>query len=492
MHLLAQILGMDAAVAGPLFVLGISVLFIIFTIVVLRLHAFLALILAAFLTGALANLLPGGPPQPGQPIEIAVSNFGTAAGQVAIVIAFASIIGMCLMESGAADKIVRCFIRFFGEKRAGLAMLVSGFFLSIPVFFDTVFFLLIPLARALSIRSGKNYILFIMAMAGGGAITHSIVPPTPGPLLVSATLNIDLGIALVGGLIAGILPAVGVYYMAKFFNWKLPIPVRETSGASIEDINAILAKKDEELPSFAVSIMPVLLPALLIAVASFLTLINVRLEAAQNAGAELPRLVEALGGPEPFASLLAAANFIGNKNFALLIGAVIALAIYIKQTGLRLANEKLGPTFESAGVIILITSAGGAFGAMIRYAGVGESINALAEGREINFILLAWMVTAVIRIAQGSATVAMITASALMATVVDANTLPYHPVYIYLAIGFGSIILSWMNDSGFWVVCKLSGMTERETLKTWTVLLTGISIIGLIEILLLAPIIPLK
>jgi GntP family gluconate:H+ symporter len=143
-------------------------------------------------------------------------------------------------------------------------------------------------------------------------------------------------------------------------------------------------------------------------------------------------------------------------------------------------------------VIILIASAGGAFGFMLKNAGVGEAIKALAAGREVNLILLAWTVSAVIRIAQGSATVAMITTSSMIYPMMSAHTLPYHPIYIFLAIGFGSKMLSWMNDSGFWTVSKLSGFTEKETLQSWTLIVSTISFTGLLLTLLAATILPLK
>jgi GntP family gluconate:H+ symporter len=418
-------------------------------------------------------------------LDQAARDFGTAAGNIGIVIALASIIGVCLMESGAADMIVRRFMSLFGEQRAALALLASGFFLSIPVFFDTVFFLLIPIARALAVRTGKHYTLYVMAMCGGGAITHSMVPPTPGPLLVADALKLDLGLAIVAGLATGILPAIVVYYVAHWMDRAYATPLRETAGASIADLHAIVNRRDEELPAFGWSVLPVLLPAVLIALASFLDL----------AGKKFPPLVSWLGGADGFAAVNALVQFLGNKTMALLLGAGIAMGIHLRQCRLTLTGlgEKLGPALETAGVIILITSAGGAFGAMIRHSGVGEVIKDLALGREVNYVLLAWVVTAVIRIAQGSATVAMITGSALMYAIIgDGSGLPYHLAYVYLAVGFGSIILSWMNDSGFWVVAKLGGFTEQETLRSWTVLLTVISVTGLIETVILASVLPFR
>jgi GntP family gluconate:H+ symporter len=185
---------------------------------------------------------------------------------------------------------------------------------------------------------------------------------------------------------------------------------------------------------------------------------------------------------------------------ALLLGTFISLYLLARQKKLRFLKlgEAMGPPLETAGVIILITAAGGAFGAMIRHSGVGEVIQEMARGggtqalSGVKAVLLAYTVTAVIRVAQGSATVAMITGVGLMAAILgDGSGLAFHPIYIFLAVGFGSIICSWMNDSGFWVVCKMSGFTERETLQSWTVMLTFISLVGLIETLLAVALFPM-
>jgi GntP family gluconate:H+ symporter len=484
-----------AAAAGavsywPLAVLAISVAFVIVGIAVLRLHAFVVLTLAAILAGLLSTSLPGVPPMNAlvQAVELPMTELGAAAGRIAFVILLASIIGMCMLESGAADSIVRRFMAVLGEGRAAVALLASGFFLSVPVFFDTVFFLLVPLARALALRTGKDYMLYVMAICGGGVLTHSLVAPTPGPLLVADALRpagVDLGATIVAGLLAGVLPAVGVLYLVRWMNRATPVPVRDTPGASIDELRAVINRPEGELPGFALSTLPVVLPVLLIAVASFFGM----------AEANLPGVVAALGGAEGFARLKYAVDFAGNKNVAMLAGTAIALAILARQKGMsvRQLGESMGPPLEMAGVIILITAAGGAFGAMIRHAGVGTVISALAENYGVNYVLLAWTVTAVIRLAQGSATVAMVTGVGLMAAIIgDGSTLPIDPIYIFLAIGFGSMIASWMNDSGFWVVGRLSGFTEGETLRTWTVLTTFISVVGLIQTLVVSAVLPLR
>jgi GntP family gluconate:H+ symporter len=231
--------------------------------------------------------------------------------------------------------------------------------------------------------------------------------------------------------------------------------------------------------------MPIVVPVVLIAATSFLAM----------AQTSLPSVLAAFGGPESFARVKHWVDFIGNRNVAMLIGTAIALALLARQKhmGIRALGEAMGPPLEMAGVIILITAAGGAFGAMIRHSGVGDVISVLAKGYGINLVLLAWTVTAVIRLAQGSATVAMVTGVGLMAAIIgNGSSLPFHPLYLFLAIGFGSMIGSWMNDSGFWVVGKLSGFTERETLRTWTVLTTYASIAGLIQVLAASWLLPLR
>ena len=419
-------------------------------------------------------------------IKWTLLGFGDLVGGLGLVIAMAAIIGTCMMLSGAADRVVRSLMNAFGEKRAGLVLLLSGFLLSIPVFFDTVFFLLIPLARALALRTGKHYTFYVMAMAGAGAITHSLVPPTPGPLMIADQLKLDLGQAMMFGLVASILPAYLVLKMASWFDRKYNLPMREASGASNEQLKQIIEKKDEELPGLLLSSLPIALPVVLISLVSILDFCK-----------ELSP--QGFLNSESFKGVFTYLEFLGNSNVAMTLAAGFAIFGLLRQMAGKKEKDlaaKLSKTLKEplsvAGVILLITGAGGAFGAMIRMSGVGDSIESLADKFSIPYVLLAWGVTAFIRIAQGSATVSMITGVGIMATVIgDGGALDYHKAYVFLAIGFGSITLSWMNDSGFWVVQRLSGFTEKETLKTWSVLLTAISLLGLVLCLLGSALLPL-
>ena len=484
----------------PFAILAIAVTFIIVAITKLRMHAFLALILAAFLTGFLtpafnaATLakLPATMLSDARTnswiaaVEITALEFGNAAGTIAISIGLASIIGLCLMESGAADKVVRRFLAVFGEKRAGLALLASTYVLSIPIFFDTMFMLMVPLARALALRTGKNYLLYIMAVCCAAVITHTLTVPHPGPLAMVDNLHVDPGLSLLWGLVAGLPPCLICYGLVKWLDHRLRVPLRETPGAALSELAKITQKPEHELPSFVASVAPVLLPIFLISAGSFIKVL-----------ADYPTAINALGGPHGFAAISKVALFIGNKNIALLIGTMIGLIVLARQRQISLGTveELLGPPIATAATIILITAAGGAFGGMLRHAGVGDAIKALAGTYAIDLLLLGWGTAAVLKIAQGSTTVALIAASSILWPMMDPAQnapLPYHPMYVFLATGFGGLFGSWMNDSGFWVVSKLGGLTEKETLKSWTVLLGAIAVCGLLVVLLASRLLPLN
>jgi GntP family gluconate:H+ symporter len=493
----------------PLFVLVLSIVWVVLGITKLKLHPFLTLICASIMVGLLSGPLPEFSvenkglfhsrvdlPQSFQTdyvlaIKWSLLGFGNTAGGIGLIIALAAIIGSCMMKSGAADRIVRFLLSIFGLKYAGFVLLISGFLLSIPVFFDTVFFLLIPIARAMAVRVGGKYLFFVMAMAGAGAITHSMVLPTPGPLMIADGLGLDLGQALIAGLIASILPACLVLFLSRWFDKRFGFPLREVAGCTEKSLSIIIKKSDEELPSIFLSILPIFLPVFLIASISILKVLN-------SQGVYLGFI-----SPHSSNFSFSLLSFLGEPNIAMSLAAIASIYILIKQSlkdsctdninVTRFLAKHLEEPLSTAGTIILITGAGGAFGGMIRLSGVGQSIENLSTNFNISYVLLAWLVTAIIRIAQGSATVAMITGVGLMSAIlIDGAELQYHPLYIFLAIGFGSITLSWMNDSGFWVVQRLSGFTEKETLKTWTVMLTAISLLGLVICLIGSNLIPLK
>ena len=265
----------------PFIVLAVSVAFIIVGISKLRLHAFLALVLAALIAGIMTGKTEWSLPDKNGKmqvfsqlvgaVEMVSKGLGDTARDIAISIALASIIGMCLMESGSADKVVRRFLAFFGEKHAGWALLWSTYILSAPIFFDTMFMLMAPLCKALRLRTGKDYILYCLAVCCGGTITHSMTVPHPGPVAVVNDLQLDVGMSLVGGLVIGFIVAVLGFLVSKAINKHIEIPLRETAGASLEELRAISEQDESKLPSFFWSMVPVILPILLIGSPPFLS-----------------------------------------------------------------------------------------------------------------------------------------------------------------------------------------------------------------------------
>ncbi|WP_232623000.1 GntP family permease [Pareuzebyella sediminis] len=469
----------------PLFILLIGIIIVVGGIIGLRLHAFLALLLAAF---AVALLTPASAVEAfalskGVNAQTAIqmsqwhvgkriaTAFGETCGKIGILIAMAAIIGKCMLESGAAEKIVRSLIKWTGMDKAPLSFLGGSFFLGIPVFFDTVFYLMIPLAKALANRIGKNYLLLVLAITAGAAMANSLVPPTPGPLFLIGEMNIPIGMMMVGGILVGLFTVVAGYMYAVWANRKWPVPLRDSAEAPLKDIKNLSLKSDEHLPSLWFSILPIVIPLLFITVkATIDTFLNITSDS----------------------FVIQIIDFFGEKNTALICGALSALLLVVfhNKEGKNLIKS-VQAALMSGGVIILITSAGGAFGAMLQQTGISARIGELTQGYQMAIIPLAFFIAVIVRTAQGSATVAMITASGILAGMSATMDLGYHQLYVGLAIACGSKIFPWMNDSGFWIVCKMSNLTEKEVLKTFSPMLTIMGVTGLIVILIAAKLWPL-
>jgi len=429
----------------PILILLVAVAAVFVLIIRLRVNAFVALISSAILIGllspdvALIEVIPA-----------VGKRFGGVVGRIGIAIAMAAIVGQCLMESGAADRITRHFVAWLGEARSSLSLVASGYVLSVPVFSDTVFYLLVPLARAMSVRmGGRNYVLYVLAISAGGSATHVFVPPTPGPLVMASTLSVDVGIVILVGLCVALPASLCGWLYAIWIDRKLDIPIREAPGLSLDDLSKIATRPEDELPAFWVSMSPILLPVVFIAGNTVANTIY--------KDTDIARLTA----------------FLGNPSFALLAGAVVGLWVLARQSKMSL-KELAVPVEEaikSAGVIILITAGGGAFGGMLVRAGVGDVLGKWAGELGMSLMLLGFLLAMLVKVAQGSGTVAMITASAIMAPLLGVADLAYHPVYVLMSIGSGALIGTWMNDSGFWVFRTMTGLTEIETLQTKTALL---------------------
>ncbi len=465
----------------PIFLLFIGLAVVIGCILIFKLHPVLALLLAAIAVGLLTgegNLIrfteikgmstAEASAFLNQPLgnRIAVA-FGSTASKIGILIAMAAVIGTSLLRSGAADRIVRAALKVFGEKGAPAAFLSSGFTLGIPVFFETVFYLLVPLSKALTLRTGKHYLFYLTTIIAGAAMAHSLVPPTPGPLFVASEMGVDIGVMMIGGLVVGMFTISGGYLYAAWANRKWTIPLRDTGDVSVSELEELMEKDDRHLPGLWLSLMPILLPILLIS------------------GNTISQAFQAEGIIQSIFS------FLGNPNIALTFSAVVSLGILAwKETDKEKLKKYVTDSLQSAGMIILITSMGGAFGGILQQTGIGARIQELASQYHIAILPLAFFVTAVLKTAQGSATVAMITSVGILGGLANLGELAFHPVYLALVIGCGSKPFPWMNDSGFWVVCKISGMTESETLRTFSTVLSLMGLIGLFVVMILAKLFP--
>ncbi len=383
----------------------------------------------------------------------------------------ACVIGRCLLASGAAERIVRGTLSLVGERYAPIAFAGSSFVLGIPVFFDSVFLLAIPLVKAAWLKLRKNYLLFVLALIAGGTMTHSLVPPTPGPLFVAEELGVNIGTMILVGMAVGICcTTVGLLY-AAWLNRRMDIPVRETPEA-LAKLEELSQRDLSELPSLWLSLLPVLLPVVLISGATIFK-----------------------SGLDPTQAAPALINLLGDKNIALTFAAALAMLL----TANRLRDRKVfaghvQEAMQEAGLIILICGAGGAFGATLQQSGIGPYINGMTGNEPLDFGLLplAFLVTAVIRGAQGSSTVSMFTGVAIVASLApDVGGLSYHPVYLAVAIGCGSKPFPWMNDSGFWVISRMSGLTETEMLKAQFPMVTLMGFTGIIVTMIAAKIFPM-
>lgn len=465
-----------------LLILGIAV--VVICILWLKIDAILALLFAAILVSVLtpeANLLQYAESKMmsaeatntfiNQSIGKRIAaNFGSTAAKIGILIAMASIIGTCLLRSGSADRVIRSALKFFGEKKAPAAFLTSGFTLGIPVFFDTVFYLMVPLTKALTLRVGKNYLFYLTATVAGAAMAHSLVPPTPGPLFVAGELGVELGVMIIGGLVVGLFTITAGYLYAAWANKRWTIPLRDTGDVSLEELNVLMNKDDHELPPLWLALTPIILPLILISANTVAGVVS-----------------ESEGG-----TVMKIFKFLGDSNIALTLSAVVSLAILISTVSDKGKIKKfILEALQSAGVIILITCMGGAFGGSLQQTGIGSQLQALATDYQMAILPLAFFITSLMRTAQGSATVGMITAVGIIGGMVDTTALDFHPVYLALMIGCGSKPFPWMNDSGFWVVCKMSGMTEKEALKTFSTVLGIMGYVGMIVIIILAKLFPL-
>ena len=390
--------------------------------------------------------------------------FGRTAADIGLLIALASVLGAGLTHSGAAERLVRTLLSVVGPRGHPAAFCAGGLALGVPVFFDAVFLLCAPLAKSTALKTGGNYTLLLLAVCCGGALTHSLVPPTPGPLLVAAELGVSVPRMIAAGLAVSLAAApVGLLWSLWWCRRRArkgnDVPVRDGAGAPLDRLRELAERPAHELPPLWASVAPLAVPVFLIAQ-----------RAAWDAAAEL------IAG-SPWARPAKIAFHLGEPTTAVLLGTLLALWLLWRWSGPGERREVTAGAVAEGGGILLVAAAGGAFGAALRQTGVGGLVAAIPDLGGFGLLVTAWAVAAAVRTAQGSATVAMVVAAGVVGAAVPGCGL--HPVWVACAIGCGSKAVAWMNSSGFWVVSRAGGLTEREALATFTPLTAVLSLAGL-------------
>jgi GntP family gluconate:H+ symporter len=415
-----------------------------------KLHPFIALLLAAVCIGLASGL------ELSSVIAQLTDGFGVTLKSIGIVIAFGTIIGTFLEKSGSAALIAATVLKLVGQNRSALAMNISGFIISIPVFCDSGFVILASINKALSKSTGISLSVLAVALGSGLYATHVFVPPTPGPLAAAATIGADIGLVILFGLIVSIPAALAGLFWAKFYCTNFSIRADDFDPVSQQN-----GSKQAPLKIFA----PIIVPIVLIALKSV---------------AEYPTL------PLGHEFVYNLCVFAGHPVVALLIGVFISFSLFKKGITQNSRFDWVAEGLKNAGTIILITGAGGAFGAVLRVIGIGDTIGNSISQLHLG-IFLPFLIAAVLKSAQGSSTVAIITTAALITPLLDSLGLSY-PVakaLVVLAIGAGAMTVSHLNDSYFWVVSQFSNLDTAVALRCHTLatLLQGIVSIVVIFIL---------
>jgi len=440
--------------AGPL--LGIAaaaVALILFLVIKVRLHAFLVLIVVSLLT-AIATGLPMGV----LVNEVLVSGFGSTLGSVALLIGLGAIIGRLIESSGGAKVIAERMVAIFGEKRAAFALGLTSLILGFPIFFDAGLVVMLPIIFAVARRiGGKNLLLYGFSGAAAFSVMHVFLPPHPGPVSATELFGADLGVVMLIGLVIA-FPAwyLSGYLWGKFVNKRYPMIVPALFGTTDPD-------QPVNPPKAGTVVAILLLPILLI-------FMNTGLNALGSVGV--------VNRDDTWVQAL---MLIGTSPVALLITALVALLVLGKfrgETGSAL-EKLIENTLGTVASVILITGAGGMFGGVLRASGIGAALSESLDDLGLPLIFAAYLIAVALRVAQGSATVALVTTAGLLAPAVTAGGFGVvDTAAITLAAAAGSVFASHVNDSGFWLVGRLMNMDVKTTLKTWTVQQALESLVG--------------
>jgi GntP family gluconate:H+ symporter len=475
-----------------------AVALLLFLIMKVRLHAFLALVLVSLITAVAAGI-----PLADVPTAL-LTGFGTTLGSVALLVGFGVMLGRLLEVTGGAQVLADTLVSRFGEHRAPFALGVAALLFGFPIFFDAGLVVFLPIILTVARRFGGSVLYYALPAAGGFAAMHAIVPPHPGPVAAGTVLGGDIGVILLVGVpVALVSWYVGVYLVSRVIGARVYVPVPDllfgelnggrdftagdgrgdapgTSGPSGPGATgtgeadgptgAGTATLTRSAPAFKLVLSLLLIPLVLI---SFNTVLTTLVESG------------VLAEDQTWVELL---QLVGNTPVALLITLLVATVVLGRRLGgadevMTILDQALAPICS----IILITGAGGMFGGVLRTSGIGEALTSSLSGLGLPLILQAFLIATALRVAQGSATVALTTTAGLIAG--QASGLDdLHIALLVMAIAAGATVLSHVNDSGFWLVSRFFGMDEKTTLKTWTVMETTLGVSAFVLAVVLWPV----
>ncbi|WP_326688287.1 MULTISPECIES: gluconate:H+ symporter [unclassified Streptomyces] len=467
------LLALIPGTGGLLTVAALGIVLLLVLIIKVRIQPFVALLTVSIAVGLGAGLSVTelfGTVQKSDAVSMIEAGMGGILGHVAIIIGLGTMLGAILEVSGGAEALSARLLGLFGEKRAPLAMGLTGLIFGIPVFFDVGIFVLAPIIYAAAKRSGKSVLLYCMPMLAGLSMTHAFLPPHPGPVAAAGLLNVDLGWVILMGVICGIPAVLAAWAYAAWIGNRVFVPVPQDMLEAAEEAKAAVAEEQradgaradgaraDEKPVAVGTVLAIIgTPLVLILAATFSSI--------------------ALD-PSTGRSVI---EFIGHPFVAL----TVALLLSYYLLGLRRGwSRKSLETVSTAslkpvGNIILVVGAGGVFGAVLQGSGVAKALADVFGDAGLPVIVLAYLISLVLRVAQGSATVAIVTTAGIVAPLLaESDPSQAHLALVIMAISAGSIFASHVNDGGFWMVSKYFGISERDTLKSWTVLESVLSVAG--------------
>ncbi|MEU0049726.1 gluconate:H+ symporter [Streptomyces sp. NPDC006309] len=453
---------------GLLTVAALGIALLLLLIIKARIQPFVALLAVSITVGLLAGLSVTelfGTVQRSDAVSTIESGMGGILGHVAIIIGLGTMLGAILEVSGGAEVLAGRLLNLFGERRAPLAMGLTGLLFGIPVFFDVGIFVLAPIVYAAARRSGRSILLYCLPLLAGLSMTHAFLPPHPGPVAAAGLLHVQLGWIILMGAVCGLPAVLAAWAYATWVGQRIFVAVpQDMADAAEEAKRTVLAEQraqgvtQQERPVPLGTVLAIIgTPLLLILAATFSSV--------------------ALA-PSPGRSVL---EFAGNPFVALTVALLLACYLLgIRRGWSRTSLERVSTaSLKPVGNILLVVGAGGVFGAVLKAGGVAQALSDTFHGVGLPVIALAYLISLVLRVAQGSATVAIVTTAGIVAPLLAAD---HHSqaftALVIMAISAGSIFASHVNDGGFWMVAKYFGISERDTLRTWTVLESVLSLAG--------------